>query len=351
VSRTQRRIAAVIGIAIVFAQVATASASPVTSRNTPVPIITAPGKNQLGVNIVWDYKSEPAATLTQQITTTLNYVKSLHANAIAINFDLFVNGPTSNTIFPGSATPPANAMLQLIQAAKSKGLYVLLRPVIDEVNPKAPWRGLLKPTDRDAWFASYDQALKPFVYAARLGKADELAIECELESLGNDPRWSSVVVPYVRQWFSGTLMTNASWENPGLIPQKGLTWGIDTYRPLKLPASATVKQLTAGWNSWLKRLPLPEPLNKTYIVETGLAAQAAAYTHPSAGDFGTKIIPSVQSKWFAAACNFYRQHKFKGLYFYSTNLTNGPQTKAIGGVPMDFQGVTNTEIRNCFTGH
>jgi hypothetical protein len=94
----------------------------------------------------------------------------------------------------------------------------------------------------------------------------------------------SVVVPYFRSAFAGALMMDVSWENPGMQPKPGLTFGIDAYRPLNLSDSASVASLTTGWSGWLKRLTLPVPLKDIYIIEVGIAAQSHAYTHPSLHD-------------------------------------------------------------------
>jgi hypothetical protein len=145
-------------------------------------------------------------------------------------------------------------------------------------------------------------------------------------------------------------MYNVSWYTPGLNPMADHTYGIDAYPAMSLGDSATVTQLLAGWNAWLKRFPVNAPLDKTYIIEVGIAAQANAYTHPALANWHTPIIPSVQSKWYQAACDFFKQHKFRALYFYSTSLSAGPQTNAIGETPGDFQGLSLPVIKKCFTG-
>jgi hypothetical protein len=126
------------------------------------------------------------------------------------------------------------------------------------------------------------------------------------------------------------------------------TYGLDMYPATSLPDSASVKQLVQGWNAWLQRFPIRARAALTYIDEVGIAAQSHAYTHPSLHNWSTPIIPVIQSKWFQAACVFYRQHNFRGLYFWSINMTTGPQLNYIGGTPIDFQGLTAPVIKTCF---
>lgn len=313
-----------------------------------VPITVAPGGPQLGINIRWVYRSETRATISSQIERTLRYVKSLGANSVAVVFDLFVDGPNANVVAAGPTTPPAADVGLLISAARRAHLFVLIRPSIDEVNPADPWRGRIEPSNRSRWFVSYDRAIAPYVHVAQLDGANEIAVSCELESLGSDAHWTSVVAPFVRQNFKGLLMMDTSWENPGMDPQPGMAWGIDAYRALSLSDSASVSQLTEGWNEWLTKLPLPEPLSETYLIEVGISALPDAYSQPWSTTLGAPVTPMIQARWFDAACNFFGQHHFRGLYFYSTNLVKGPQTEAVGGTPMNFQGAGNAAIATCF---
>jgi hypothetical protein len=324
--------------------------SKATMSHGLVNVRVLPGPRQFGINIRWSYYPESQHAFNSQVKTTINYVKSLGANSVAVAFDIYVNSPKSNTVIAGPGTPPPSLLGQLIAVARLDGLFVLLRPLITETNANNPWRGEIAPTNRTAWFRSYDNFLKPYLEVARANGANEIAYSCELSSLGGDPRWKSTVVPYFKKYFNGALMYNASWYPPGMKPMAGETYGIDAYPAMDLPDSATVSQILHGWEVWLARFPLQAAKSKIYIVEAGISAQSHAYTHPSQHNWGTPIIPSIQSKWFQAACDFFNKYKFKSLYYFSTSLTVGPQLAPEGGTPADFQGQTPPVIKRCFTG-
>ncbi len=348
-SKFMRAALALTAVGALTTIVGTSGAGAATAKvtklvNTPV----LPGGIQKGVDIRWDYNHESPLLVRSEIDTTLLYVKGLHANAVSITFPVYVPGPTSNTVETESSTPPPADLESVISAAHAEGFFVLVRPLVEEVNPSAPWRGIITPKNRTVWFNNYLNVLKPYFQAANTGKANEFAMSVELDSLAADYRWNKVVEPYAKKYFSGAIMIDDNWVSPGMDPLPSATFGLDAYRPVNLPATATVAQILAGWQGWLTRLKLPVAPSHTYITEAGLAAQSAAYYHPSVWNFGTPLIPSVQTKWFQAACQFFKQNHFAGLYFWSTDLTQGPQLFTTGGYPQDFQGTTNAAIRACF---
>jgi len=303
---------------------------------------------QLGIDVTFYYKNESATTLQAQMLKTLRYAKTLKANSIAITFAFYISGPTADAVTTGNGTPSPSQIGYFVDLARAQHFFVLLRPVVNEVNPLEPWRGAIEPANRSAWFASYDAVLAPYLVAAQKAGANEIAISCELRSLGGDSHWKSTVVPFVKARFHGLQMMDVSWAPTGMDPVAGTTFGIDAYHPLIMPDTATVAQLVKGWDSWLKRQELPLPTDKIYITEVGIAAQSKAYTYPQKSDWGTPIVPSIQTNWFDAACTFFKTNKFLGIYFFATNLLEGPQTQATGGYPSDFQGSTNLAISKCF---
>jgi hypothetical protein len=337
-------VAAISVVALLSPEVA-GSATP---RSINVQVLRGPV--QLGINIRWSYFSESESKLQSQIATSLNYIKSLGANSVAIEWNFYTTSATSNSVAAGTDTPTPAVLGEFLSDAKAQGLFVLVRPLLAETNPSQPWRGKIQPTNRNLWFKNYEKFMRPYLTISQQDHANEFAFSGELESMGSDRRWRTTFLPWATKIYKNALMFNVAWEQPGMAPIPGRTYGVDMYRPLNLGPSATVPQLLAGWNSWLTRIRFQTPLRDIYIVEVGIAAQGGAYTHPSLANFHTPIIPAVQSKWFQAACEFFREHKFRSLYFYSTSLTAGPQLKQIGGVPQDFQGMSPPVIKSCFAG-
>jgi hypothetical protein len=341
---------AVVASTITIGVMVPAWAASRATRVRQIPVEVLRGPTQYGINVRWSYFNEPPAQLANQLKTTINYIKSLGANSVALAFDIYVSSPTSNTVIAGPGTPSATQVGQFVAVARHSGLFVLLRPLITETNLSEPWRGEIQPANRPLWFQSYESFLGPYLVAAQVNGAQEFAYSCELSTLEGDLLWKTSFLPFAKKYFRRALMFDVSWDTPGLSPMANRTYGIDMYPAVQLPASATVKQLVSGWNAWLSRFPVKAQLSRSYMVEIGIAAQADAYTHPSLSNWHTPYIPSVQSKWFQAACTFFRQHKMRGIYFFSTSLNAGPQLNQTGQTPQDFQGLSPSVIRTCFRG-
>ena len=63
-------------------------------------------------------------------------------------------------MYASAATPTPSQLAVLIHDAEQAGLYVSLRPLLDEHKLREP-RGAWAPGDPAAWFASYQHFLQP----------------------------------------------------------------------------------------------------------------------------------------------------------------------------------------------
>ena len=190
--------------------------------------------------------------------------------------------------------------------------------------------------------------MKPYLQAAQSAKANSFVAQAELAEFDNSSLWKSVVIPFDKTYYAGTLIWNDAWLSYGMNAVKGTQFAFDTYPSVNLKDTATVGELLSAWNHHLASLPLPVKMSGAIMQEVGIAAQDPAYTSPPVADWNTPINPVIQERWFTTACNFYHQHKMKGIFFWSISFDRGPQTKAIGGLPTDFQGLGTLAILNCF---
>jgi hypothetical protein len=303
---------------------------------------------QLGIDVLLTDTKEATSTLLAQANKNFAYVKSLGANSVSITFDIFVKGPTLNSVYVGPDTPTPAALVTVIKSAESHHLAVEVRPVIDEFNPKLLWRGGITPKSVPKWIASYDSVLHPFLVAAQSALANEFVIATELNQLNTNKAWGKTVIPFVRKYYQGALVFNVAWNEPGIVALSGTSFSIDTYPAVKVSNTASVAKIEAGWNAHLKALPMPVPDSSVVMQEVGIAAQDNAYTEPEKLNWNSKYVPKIQANWFDAACDFFNSHHMKGIYFYSITFDRGPQTRAVGGQPTDFQGLGTAAIKSCF---
>jgi hypothetical protein len=313
-----------------------------TNKIPPMP------SRQLGIDVLFSYSKESTSALLAQANKNFSYIKSLGANSVSITFDIYVKGATLNSVYVGPGTPTAAALKKVIADAESYHLAVEVRPVIDEFNPKDLWRGGITPSNIPKWIASYDSILEPFLVASQAASANEFVIATELNQLNTNKIWGKTVIPFVREHYQGGLVFNVAWNEPGIVALSGTSLSIDTYPSVVASNNATVARLEAGWNAHLKELPLPVPDADAVMQEVGIAAQDGAYAAPEKLNWNTKYVPKIQANWFDAACDFFNSHHVKGIYFYSITFNRGPQKRALGGQPTDFQGLGTSAIKSCF---
>jgi hypothetical protein len=90
----------------------------------------------------------------------VQYVLSLHANAISVSFPFYMTGKDVAGVYASDETPSPGQVALLARDAEQAGLYVSIRPLLDEKSLGSSRTGL-RPRHLAAWFASYQQFLLP----------------------------------------------------------------------------------------------------------------------------------------------------------------------------------------------
>lgn len=165
------------------------------------------------------------------------------ANSIEATLDYGIDVATSQVVADPNYTDSLAALGTTIAQAESLGLSVMVRPLIDFLNPteSAPysvgeWRQDYQPTNVAAFFASYQQMIVQEAEVAQANGAQMLSIGAELDQL-TGPQYLSYwtdIITAVRQVFSGALTYSASWNTANEVSfWSQLNYeGIDNYVPL-----------------------------------------------------------------------------------------------------------------------
>jgi hypothetical protein len=348
---------AVVGIAVVVTVVLLVAPSPST------------GPVQYGINIYVADNCVSPAVWQAAADNQMESIRSLGANSVAIAFPFYTTGLTSNRIFaanrchgsvdpdPGldPQSPSAARLAVLVRAAQTHHLFVLLRPELNEDILRPKWRGAIAPTNRSAWFASYDQMMKPYLQMAQQYKVTRFDIAVELASLGDSKHWASTIA-FAKNFYGFNLVFDADWVGPGrgsvgLVPHPHTTFAVDAYPKVpKSTPSGSVAQLLAAWDGSLSDQSFPIPDSDITIDEAGINSVDGAYINPSTFAAG-KFNPTIQANWFTAACDFMKEHQFAGIYFWGPQfsfnfgkLLTVPQPTQ----PTELQPETQAAIRACF---
>ncbi len=180
------------------------------------------------------------------------------ANSIEATLDYGIDVQTSQVVADPNYTDSLTALGDTIAQAESLGLSVMVRPLIDFLNPTeiAPysvgdWRQDYQPTNVAAFFASYQQMIVQEAEVAQANGAQMLSIGAELDQL-TGPQYLSYwtdIITAVRQVFTGELTYSASWNTASEVSfWSQLNYeGIDCYVPLSSVPNPTLQELISGW--------------------------------------------------------------------------------------------------------
>ncbi|HEV2372888.1 MAG TPA: hypothetical protein VGS19_12030, partial [Streptosporangiaceae bacterium] len=301
----------------------------------PAPAMPGAPRVQLGVDVTaYTYPGEDIARAAH---ADVAFVRSLHANSVMVSFPFFASGRGS--VSAGKATPSPNALGTVIRVAEQAGLFVLLRPLLDE-------RGLGRsrvswvPPSLPRWFASYRRFLKPYAEVAQWLHVPEFAVGAELSRFETAPGWGRLDT-MLRRRYHGRLAFTLNWDAAQQAVHVGgphVLHTVDAYAPQS-------GNFTAGWERYDRTLP-----RGTVETEIGIAAVRGANRAPSRWHWNVKTLDQgMQVRWFTAACQAAQATHLGGIYFWSIQLSTPVAT---GPVPAHqgawAAGAGRNAIAQCF---
>jgi hypothetical protein len=273
---------------------------------------------QRGVDI--DLYLFPGTDAVAAARADVQYILSLHANAVSVSIPFFMAGKNAPGVYASSETPSPALVALLARDAEQAGLYVSIRPLLYEKSlgtSRTAWI----PADPAAWFASYQQFLLPYAEMAQRDHIPELLVGAEFDKFGASPRWT-VLDRALQRVYHGRLAYARNWD---VRRSQGgpVTQVVDSYPPFpQLPASASVATLTHAWESYDRLFPAG-----TVESEVGIAAVRGAYARPWMVQWpGKTIDPAIQALWFTAACRAAQASDLGGIYFWALGFgrSSGP---------------------------
>lgn len=187
------------------------------------------------------YLGSPTAQATSDIAR-------LGANWIQLTPTWKMATATSSTIDARWTLTDA-AMLRAIDLAHSNGLKVLLKPHVDPQDGTNRWQ--INPSNRAAWFGSYQQMMTHYATIARQTGVEEFSVGCELASMSGAADRSAwlTVINAIKAVFSAPLVYAAKadeYANVSFWDQLNFI-GIDAYFPLSTRPTTDISALEAAW--------------------------------------------------------------------------------------------------------
>lgn len=150
-----------------------------------------------------------------------------------------------------------NKLREVIKQAESVGIQVTLFPIIRlEVRNGNDWRGLIQPSDFNAWWGSYRKFILHYARIAQEGNVASYAVGSELLSREKDtPQWRSLIAD-VRKIYKGKLTYSSNWDHyefPEFWNDLDFI-GITAYHEISKTKNPTLKELKQSWRKIKKDL-------------------------------------------------------------------------------------------------
>jgi hypothetical protein len=235
---------------------------------------------------------------------------------------------------PGSETDEAVA--HAIEAAKSRGMTVLLKP---QIWLRRSWPGEIEPhgpEEEERFFREYGRWIRHYALMAERNGVELLAIGTELSKMTqgrHTARWETLIRD-IRTLYRGRLVYAANW---GEEVQKIGFWplldfiGVDFYYPLSSADSPSESALRDGFESSLEPLrALSRRLSKPVLLtEIGYASTRSPWKSPHSSDRARDIAPEHQARAYEAA---FAALADETLWIRGTYWWKWPTDLSIGGV-------------------
>lgn len=227
-------------------------------------------------------------------------IASAGATSVSLVYEWEVADVRANEIRRGTGTPGDAQLRRAIADAHALGLEVMLFPIVMLVERDAgAWRGVLAPTDVDAWFDSYTAFVVENARLAEETGVEVLSVGSELGSMERYAAWNEVIAA-ARSVYSGKLIYSANWDNYFNTP----FWsrldlvGVTGYFELSPSADARpdVDALVAAWQPFEEALRVfSESVGRPVVItEIGYVSQPSAAWRP--WDYTAASAPDIEAQ-------------------------------------------------------
>ena len=211
------------------------------------------------------------------------------------------------------------------------------------------------PKNLGAWLDSLLSTERPALELARHERVSEFVVGTEMASVDQSPLWCRFFRKAARI-YKGTL-SYASWGGRGVsggffdkgavrLPTAAL--GATAYPPIYLTPTASVNALTKAWEAFLTKYTPSSVLRRTSIDEMGIPAVAGSYHDPWVWTGLTgPADPTIQARWYEAACRAATAEHMRGLYFWSMPLNSDPANPYPSLVGWEGRPASIAAIKSC----
>lgn len=254
----------------------------------------------------------------------LDRLERIGVSSVNLTWLIYTDGLTGTRVYHGPRSPSLSAIRTMAERALDRGFVVGFRPIIDEQNINVrndgkEWRGTLRPSNLDLWFANYRELLVQYAVLGQQLGVDYFVIGTELNSLERRTTHWEEVIRDVRGVFTGEL-TYARNHNhyEHRFPWQLLDFmGVDAFYQLGGPRDVSVDELVRLWEPHVAEalafaaeheLPL-------VLTELGTTSQEGSHRTPWVWNHRTPLSLEAQRRFYEASCRAWHGH-VNGMYWW-----------------------------------
>jgi hypothetical protein len=218
---------------------------------------------------------------------SVDAIAELGANTLLLVTPMFQEKVDSSEVrLDPKLCPTREQLAAILNRAHGLGLQTVLLPIVLIESPgEKDWRGLLRPDDLDAWWASYERFIDYYLDLAIATKVDVFSVGSELNSTeGQLARWRQII-ERVRGRFDGRVTYTANWDRYEAVAFWSMVDFISVSSYFELSRDdpdAPVSKLSIAWaaeRSRLLRFARGER-KRILIMELGYPSLPWAAAHP-----------------------------------------------------------------------
>ncbi|MFO1519359.1 MAG: hypothetical protein U1F57_06840 [bacterium] len=213
------------------------------------------------------FSKEPGYSYLQD----LKEMKEFGVTDILLIVSWYQHDIKSNEIIPREydgkdiLTLPDEKLKEVIDQAHSLGINAVVFPILRlEERGEKDWRGVIEPTDKEAWWKDYEKFILHYAEIAARENVKMFAVGSELLSREKETDHWLALIEKVRKIYPGKLIYSANWDHYA-VPE---FWGsldyigLTAYYELTKKKQPTLAELRQKWRQikgelleWKKKYP------------------------------------------------------------------------------------------------
>ncbi len=284
---------------------------------------------------------------------SLQNLKATGANYVSLIVPYYQSNDQSSDIQAGYNTPTDAALSSAIDYAHSLGLAVAIN--IHNESYTGDWRADINPSDRNAWFANFNNELLHVGQIAQAHHAEMLIMGTEMVSVAssklngdNTQRWQTLI-GNLRKIYAGKLTYDANSTNNNSDPFEdekesigfwgGLDYaGLSVYYNLNT-GDNSVASLSNQWNYWNTNdlQAFQQRVGKQlFFTEIGYRSVDGAHLAPWDSGRGGNYNPTEQANDYEAFLSYWNSYPYvAGVFWW--NWQSNPNAGGSGNTDYTVQ--------------